>query len=336
MNPRLHEGRDEEIVEPDLPIIDAHHHVFERPGRRYMFDEFLADATAGHNIVGSVYVEMQSYWRPDGPEVLRPIGEIEFANGIAAMSASGIYGPRHLCAAIVGYADLRFGDEVALLLDRALEIAPDRFRAIRQTAIDYPSDEPYKFMTNPPPRGLLTDERFICGFGQLGRRGLVFDAAVFHNQLGDIERLAAEHSDTVIALNHIGIAMSLGQDVAGRKQVFETWREGLRNLARLPNVVCKIGGLGLPFWGFGFENQDGPVSSDALAAAWKPYVEVAIEAFGVDRCMMQSDYPADARSCGYVPLWNALKKCVAGCSENEKMQLFAATAARVYRIDQRA
>lgn len=332
INKRL-EGRDESIIDASIPIIDAHHHLFDRPPLRYMFEDYLADASAGHNIVASVYVESLAMVRPDVSEMLRPIGEIEFANGVAAMSASGLYGPCRVCAAIVGYADLRTGDRVAETLDRAISVAHDRFRGIRQLAIEHPSDAPYRYITNRPPRGILTSPGFRQGFRQLATRNLSFDAAVFHNQLPDIADLASAFPDTTIVLNHMGLAMAMETDVQGRKDVFRHWCDALRELAHHPNVVCKIGGLGLPFWGFGFEARSDLIGYLELATVWRPYVETAIEAFGVDRCMMESNFPPDGRSCGYVPLWNALKHIVKGSSDAEKAALFHRTAARVYRID---
>ena len=327
------EGRDETILDPRLPIIDAHHHLFIRPGLRYMLDEYLADVAAGHRIVASVYVETQAFARQGGPEVLRPLGEVEFANATAAVVATGAYGPARLCAAIVAHADLRAGDAVADLLDRALEVAPGRFRGIRQIAMEPLTDAPYRYMPHRPPRGIMQSPGFRIAFDHLARRRLTFDAAVFHHQLGDIAQLADAFPDTTIVLNHMGLPVLVDVDERGRAEVYAQWREGLRDLARRPNVVCKIGGLGLPFWGFGFDGRQDPIGYLELAAAWRPYVETALEAFGATRSMMESDFPPDGRSCGFVPLWNALKHIVRHCSPDEKHALFLATAARVYRIE---
>ncbi len=325
-------GRDEPILEPDIRIIDSHHHLFDRPPLRYMLDEYLADARAGHRIVASVYVETLAFQRSDGPEVLRSLGEIEFANGIGAIGASGVYGDCRVCAGIVGYADLRLGDQVADLLDRALEIAPERFRGVRQVAIDDPTEAAYRFITHRPPRGVMQSPGFRPAFRQVVKRGLTFDAAVFHHQLADIIDLADAFPDANIVLNHCGHAMAMDMDEAGRMELFHTYRTLLLALARRPNVVCKVGGLGLPFWGFRFEEREDPVGYLELATAWRPYVETTIEAFGASRCMMESDFPPDGRSGGFVPTWNALKHIVRAASPGEKDALFHATAARVYRL----
>ena len=327
------EGRDEVIIDPDMPIIDAHHHLFDRPALRYMFEDYLADAGAGHQVVASTYVETQAFIRPDLPEMLRPIGEIEFANGVGAMSASGGYGSCRVCAAIVGYADLRFGDAVAELLDRALEVAPGRFRGVRQMTMEDPSETSYRFMTQPPPRGILTSTGFRPAFKHLAPRHLSFDAAVFHHQLPEVAELADAFPDTTIVLNHMGMALLMDMDAQARADVFVNWRDALRDLARRPNVVCKVGGLGMPFWGFRFETRSEPISYVELAAAWKPYVETSIAAFGADRCMLESNFPPDGRSCGFVPLWNALKHIIRAYSPEEKAALCHRTAARVYRIE---
>jgi predicted TIM-barrel fold metal-dependent hydrolase len=329
---QLHFGRDEPILEPDLPIIDSAHHLFDRPALRYMFDDYLADVRSGHNIVASVYVETLAFTRPDLPEMLRPLGEVEFANGVGALSASGVYGDSRICAAIVGFADLRFGDRIAELLDRSLALAPERFRGVRQITIEDPNPALFRYVTNPPQPGIMQHPGFRQGFRHLAPRGLTFDAAAFHHQLHEVAELADAFPDTTIVLNHLGQAMGMGMDDHARAEVFRVWREALQDVARRPNVVCKIGGLGLPFWGFGFEERSTPVGYLELAAAWKPYVDTTIDAFGPDRCMMESNFPPDGRSCGFVPLWNALKHLSAGYTPDEKAALFHRTAARVYRI----
>ena len=325
-------GRDEPILEPDIRIIDSHHHLFDRPPLRYMLDEYLADARAGHRIVASVYVETMAFARPDGPTLLRPLGEIEFANGIGAIGASGVYGDCRVCAGIVGYADLRLGDQVAELLDRALETAPDRLGGVRQVAIEDPTGASYRFITHPPPSGIMQSPGFRPGLRQVARRGLTFDAAVFHHQLPDVIDLADAFPDVTIVVDHCGHAMAMDRDEQGRAEVFRAWRTLLLELARRPNVVCKVGGLGMPFWGFRFEEREDAVGYLELATAWRPYVETTIEAFGPTRCMMESNFPPDGRSGGFVPTWNALKHIVRAASPGEKHDLFYETVARVYRL----
>jgi L-fuconolactonase len=332
-------GRGEPILDPDIPIIDAHMHLFdrpalgERPPLRYMLDEYLADAQAGHRIVASVYVEIMAFARKEGPEVLRPLGEIEFANGVAAMAASGRYGDCRACAGIVGFADLRFGNDVAQLLDSALEAAPQRFRGVRQGTNYSTNEAPYRFITNRPPKGIMQHPKFRDGFGQLVKRGLTFDAAMFHHQLQDVADLADAFPDATIVVNHCGHALAMDLDERGRAEVFQEWRKLMVEVARRPNVYCKIGGMGLPMWGFRLEEREDPMGYLELAEIWRPWVQGSIEAFGARRCMMESNYPPDGRSAGFVPLWNALKHIVRGASAEEKADLFHGTAAKVYRID---
>jgi predicted TIM-barrel fold metal-dependent hydrolase len=327
------EGRDEPILEPDLPIIDAHHHLFVRPGVHYLVEDYLADVTAGHRVVASVYSETMAFARPDGPEVLRPAGEVEFANGVAAMSASGAFGNVRLCAAIIGHADMRHGDDVARLFDRCLEIAPTRYRGIRQVALHHVSEAPYAFMPHRPPQGLLHHPEFRSAFRHLASRRLIFDTALFSEQLPELAAIADAFPETTITVNHLGIAMGLGLNADERGALFKAWRRALEELAQRPNIYCKVGGLGLPFWGFGFESRDDAIGYEELAAAWRPYVETALEVFGASRCMAESDFPPDGRSCGFVPLWNALKHIVRNAGDAEKADLFHRTARRVHRMD---
>lgn len=333
MSKRL-EGRGEPILDPDLPIVDAHHHLFDKAGTRYLLDEFLDDARAGHRVVASVYVEASAFRRQDGPEILRPLGEVEFANGMGAMCDSGDYGSIRACAAIVGHADLRIGDKIGWLLDRYMAAAPDRFRGIRQITMEHPSDAPFRyFFTGRPPEGVFQDPNFRAGFRELARRNMTYDATGFHLQLPDIGDLADAFPDTTLILNHMTVAMGLEMDAAARNDLFKVWRKSLLEIAQRPNMICKIGGLGMPYWGFGLHERKDVIGYLQLAEIWRPFVETAIESFGPDRCMMESNFPADARSCGYVPLWNALKHITSGMSGDERRALFAGTAARVYRID---
>lgn len=262
-------GRDEPILEPHLPIIDAHHHLFDRPGLRYMIDDYLADTRAGHRVVASVYVETLTFARTDGPEVLRPLGEIEFANGIGAMCDSGRYGCR-ACAAIVGHADLRLGDRVAELLDRAMESAPDRFRGVRQVTIEDPSEAPYRFIPTRPPGGVMKSPGFRPAFAHLAKRGLSFDAAVFHHQLPEVIELADAFPETTIVLNHCGHAIAMELDEAARQQVFREYRRLMIEAGRRQNIHCKVGGLGMPFWGFRFEERKNPIGYRELAGGLAP------------------------------------------------------------------
>jgi predicted TIM-barrel fold metal-dependent hydrolase len=330
---KRNDGRDEPILDPELPIVDTHHHLFVRPALRYLLDEYLADAAAGHRVIGTVYVETQAMARCDGPEAMRPLGEIEFALGAGAMCRSGSYGPTRVAEGIIGYADMRAGDAIEAFLDAALAIAGDRLCGIRQIAMAHPDPRALRMLANRPPPDLLRHPGFLAAFRHLGRRRLTFEAAILHHQLPAVAALAASHADTTIVVNHLGLAFAMDADGAQRAEVFRIWRGHLAEVARHPNVFCKIGGFGTLYWGFGIDRRADPVGGVELAGVWRPYVESAIELFGARRCMTASNFPNDGRSCGFVPLWNALKQITRGCSVDERAALFHGTAAAVYRLD---
>jgi predicted TIM-barrel fold metal-dependent hydrolase len=320
----------EPIIEPELPIVDPHHHLWDRGGWRYLLDELLADTGSGHNIVATVFVQARSMYRETGPAEMRPVGETEFVNGVAAMSASGSYGKTRACAAIVGHADLSLGGRVEPVLTAHLRAGGDRFRGIRHiTAWDADSS-----LLNPaysPPPRLMAANNFREGFAVLGRLGLSFDAWLYHPQIDELADLARAFPQTPIVLNHVGGPIGIGA-YAG-KHVFPGWAASIKALATCPNVCVKLGGLGMRLGGFGFHLEAEPPSSAALAATWRPYIETCIEAFGPSRAMFESNFPVDKGSYGYPVFWNACKLMAKGASHAEKADLFAGTAARFYRIE---
>jgi predicted TIM-barrel fold metal-dependent hydrolase len=324
----------EPILEPDLPIVDPHHHLWDNRGFRYLFDDLRADTGSGHNIRSTVFLQCRAMYRKDADEAMAPVGETEFVNGVAAMSASGIYGPTRHCAGIVGFADLTLGASVERVLEAHLHAAGDRFKGIRNSSV---WDEDQSIVTVPGsiPPGLLLDKKFREGFARLAPLGLSFDAWLFHHQIPDLTDLAKAFPGTAIVLNHIGGPIGQNAYAGKRDAVFRDWRGHIAALAKMPNVYCKLGGMGMAVMGFGFDDHHKhtkPVSSEVLAAAWRPYVGHCIEAFGVDRCMFESNFPVDKRTCSYAVLWNALKRLAAGASAAEKTALFSATARRAYRL----
>jgi L-fuconolactonase len=324
----------EPILEPDLPIVDPHHHLWDNRGYRYLFDDLLADIRGGHNIRSTVFLQCRSMYRADADEALAPVGETEFVNGAAAMSASSLYGPARLCAGIVGYADLTLGAGVERVLEAHLGVAGGRFKGIRNSSV-WDSDPSVKTVPGEIPRGLLLDVRFRAGFARLERHGLSFDAWHFHHQIPDLVDLARAFPGTTIVLNHIGGPIGINAYADKRDEVFRLWRGNIADLARCPNVYCKLGGMGMNVMGFGFDDHaahDTPVSSETLAAAWRHYAEHCIAVFGVERCMFESNFPVDKRSCSYAVLWNAFKRLARNYSVAEKMALFSATARRAYRL----
>jgi predicted TIM-barrel fold metal-dependent hydrolase len=322
----------EDIVEPDLPIVDPHHHLVDRPETgRYLLPELLADLGSGHNVTATVYLEWLSMYRAAGPAELRSVGEIEFANGVAAMSASGTYGKPQVCAGIVGYADLALGAAVEKVLEAMIEAGGGRFRGIRFITASHPDQAAWGSMVTRP-EGLLMDERVREGFARLAPLGLSFDAWVYHTQLGELVDLARAFPQTQIVLDHVGGPIGLGRYAGVRDEVFAEWGGRIRELAACPNVHIKLGGLGMRMFGFDLHTRELPPSSQELASAWQPYIETCIAAFGPKRAMFGSNFPVDKGSCSYAALWNAFKHIAAGCSAAEKAALFAGTATRLYRL----
>jgi L-fuconolactonase len=298
---------------------------------RYMLEELRADMESGHNIRATVYLECGAFYRADGPDAMKPVGETEVVNGIAALSASGIYGPARACAGIVGHADLMLGAAVGDVLDAHMAHGGGRFRGIRHSA----SHDPDPGVLGPlarRPAGVYREAKFREGFAELGPRGLSFDAWMLEPQLPDLIDLAKAFPDTLIVLDHVGTPLGRASYAGKRDERFPVWRDNIRALASCPNVVVKLGGLAMPFCGFPSCLSDPPASSEQLASEWRPYIETCIEAFGPQRAMFESNFPVDQLSCDYRTLWNALKRIAAGYSDGEKDRLFHGTANEIYRL----
>jgi predicted TIM-barrel fold metal-dependent hydrolase len=346
---------DEPILDPELPIIDPHHHLWDMRGRfgpdapparhgfeallrrspHYLLDQLLADIGAGHNVRATVFVECGAMYRAGASAALAPVGETEFVNGVAAMSASGLYGEARACAGIVGHADLTLGDAVAPVLEAHLAAGGGRFRGVRQSA-RYDPDPAVLGPLGGMTAGFYRSAAFRAGFAHLAAHRLSFDAWLLEPQLPDLIDLASTYPETTIILDHLGTPLGIGAYAGQREGRFDEWRNNIRALAERPNVVCKIGGLAMPFLGFPSFMADPPASSEMLAQEWRPYVETAIEAFGAERCMFESNFPVDAGTCDYATLWNAFKRLAAGASADEKAALFHDTARRTYRLEARS
>jgi len=339
------------ILDADLPIVDAHHHLWDVTAKmapagtarhpleamshvrpRYLVDEFLADTRLGHNIRASVYVQSQpgvSFYRRSGPTAAAPAGETEFANGVAAMTAGGLYGDIQVCAAIVGYADLRLGDIVEGL-EAHLAAGGGRFRGVRQAGAWDADPEVLGGISGL--QGLYASEPFRRGFARLAPLGLSFDACLLEPQLGEIVDLARAFPETTIVLNHAGMPLGIGRYAGQQQARFPIWRESIIALAACPNVVVKVGGLGFPLAGLGTFLAKPQLTAEQLSRIWRPYIETCIEAFGARRSMFESNFPADAGSAGYETIWNAFKIVAANASADEKAWLFSRTAQSVYGL----
>jgi L-fuconolactonase len=341
----------EPIIEPDLPIVDPHHHLWfvnaaaraamagvdnpyyhvRRAKPRYLFDELLADLNSGHNIRATVYAECHSMYRRGGPGAMRSVGEVEFVNGVAAMSASGAFGDIKVCAGIVGNADLMLGEAVEAVLEAQVQAGGGRFRGIRHVTTSDP-DAALANCGGANPPHILLDTAFRAGFRRLNEMGLSFDAYLFEPQLPELVDLARAFPEAPIILNHTGTPLSYGLYAGTREMRFPIWRRSIQALAACENVVVKLGGLGMPICGFPSFLASPPATSEQLAAEWKPYIETCIEAFGADRCMFESNYPTESGSGDYPTLWNAFKRLAAQASTDEKTALFSGVATRVYRL----
>jgi L-fuconolactonase len=320
----------EAIVDPDLPIIDPHHHVFDFGGHRYMFGDVLEDFRSGHNVVGSVFVQCHTMYRASGPEELKPVGETEFANGVAAQSASGIYGRSRVFAGIVGSADLLLADRIEPVLEAHVRAGGGRFRGIRPTAVWHESAEVRPLEIIPH---LLVDPRSKKAIACLRRMGMTLDAWVFFTQLEDTLDICRSFPDLTVIVNHTGGPLGLGPHAGKRDEQFDLWRSRIRALADCPNAYMKIGGLGMRYAAFNFHTLERAPSSDLLVQSWRPYVETCIECFGANRCMFESNFPVDKGMYSYQVVWNAFKKLAAQCTQAERTHLFSATAQDVYRLD---
>ena len=322
--------RIEPILEPDLAIIDPHHHLWIRDGEPYLMPELLADLYSGHKITHTVFAECHSMYRAQGPVEMRPVGETEFVCGVAAMSESGGFGPSRACAAIFGGADMMLGAAVEPVLEAHIRAGGGRFRGVRYSTGWDPSE---KIRSIVPDAHRLADPKVRAAIAVLNRMGLSLDTWLYHPQLSDIAELAAAFPDLTIVLNHVGSPI-LGGPYAGRRdEVFADWKAAILDVARHPNVVVKLGALPIRLPG-GSYDREMPPSSEEVAAAWRPYMETCIEAFGPKRGMFESNFPVQRRWCSYQVVWNAFKIIAAGASADDKADLFSRTAARAYRIQE--
>ena len=348
----------EPVIEPDLPIIDPHHHLWFIPPAaleelesrrerdvtarelaamfasrpRYLLEELRSDTDSGHDVRATVYIEAGSMYRPDGPPHLRTVGEVEFANGIGAMAASGSFGATRHCAGIVGRPDLRAGDAVREQLEAHVRAGGERYRGVRNTTTyDERRDALSRGLGAEPH--LLMNPTFRAAVRHLQTLGLSLDVSISAPQLPELIDLARSFPETQIILDHLGGPVVLEPDGRPSQEIFRTWRDQMRLAAGCPNLAVKLGGLGNPLSGLPRGETPEPVDSETLARTWRPYIEPCIEAFGPERCMFESNFPVDGMTASYRVVWNAFKRIAGGASESEKTALFFDTARRVYRLE---
>jgi L-fuconolactonase len=320
----------EDIIEPELPIIDPHHHLWhDRPSGRYLLEELIADLTSGHNVVATVFLQCGWMYRKDGPVDFRPVGETEAVNAVSVLSGRGAYGKSRACAGIVGFADLRSA-ELDAVLDAHIAAGGGHFRGIRHIAAWDDAIVPTTSVVPPP--GLLRDPAFVRGVQRLGQRGLTYDAWLYHPQLKDLLDVARAAPKTAMVIDHVGGPLGCGLYRSRRGEVFTEWRDDMKNLAGCPNVHVKLGGLAMPVNGFDYHENPLPPTSAQIADDWKQWIGTCIELFGPERCMFESNFPVDKGMCSYPVLWNAFKRIASGASAAEKAALFHDTAARSYQL----
>ncbi len=326
----------EATLEPELPICDPHHHFWDfrterLPYQRYLMHELAADINSGHNVRSTVFIEARSMYRPNGPEELRSVGEVEFVQGLAAASASGIYGSGRAAAAIIGAANLDLGSQVQATLEALQAASPNRFRGIRSHA----GSDPHPEIESRAAPGRMAGAAFREGAAILARMGLALDVTAYFHQADEMADLARAVPDLPIIFNHIGGLLRTGPYGGRDDEVLAQWRRSIDTVAQCPNIYMKLGGAGQPRYGFDWHQWARPVGSEALAEALSPLMNYCIEKFGPERCMFESNFPVDKVSYSYNVLFNAFKRLAASYSPTERAALFHDTAVKVYRIDYR-
>jgi len=326
----------EPILEPDLPICDPHHHFWDLrtariPHQRYLLHELNDDIQGGHNVRTTVFIEARAMYRADGPEELRPVGEVEFVQGLAAASASGIYGPARAAASIVGHANLNLGEKVQPVLEALQAASPNRFRGIRHSVTWDPHPEVENTAAHNRP-GQLSSDELRAGARVLARMGFSLEGWCYFPQLPEMAEFARAVPDLPIILNHIGGLMRTGPYANREEEVLATWRKGIDAVAACPNVNVKLGGIGMPRTGFDWHERAKPIGSEELAEGMAPWINYCIEKFGPERSMFESNFPVDKVSYSYNVLYNAFKRLSSGYSPSERAALFHDTATRIYRI----
>jgi predicted TIM-barrel fold metal-dependent hydrolase len=324
----------EETLEPDIPICDPHHHFWvQRPEpvdyQKYLLPELAADVNSGHNVKSTVFIEVRCEYRADGPDEMKPVGEVEYIQTIADVSASGAYSPTKAAAAIIGHADLKLGEGVRPVLEAMKTASPNRFRGIRHSVGWDESPE----LANRDIKGALGTDGYRAGAKVLSDMGLILENSLYFHQAEELADFARALPDLTIVLNHIGGLVRVGPYANRDDEVLPAWRKGIEEMAKCPNIVLKLGGVGQTRFAYGWDQLEKPIGSEDLAQQLSPLMEHCIRQFGSNRCMFESNYPVDKISYSYNVLWNAFKRLSSGYSPTDRAAMFHDTAARVYNIN---
>src|SRR6185369_1997997 len=282
-----------------------------------------------HRIVGSVHVQCHSMYRADGPEEMRPVGETEFVNGVAAQSASGAYGSAKVCTGIIGTTDLMLGTRVEPVLEAHLRAGGGRFRGIRPSLAWHESSQVRALDIKPH---ILMQQQAREAIACIEKLNLSLDVWLFFTQLDEALDVCRSFPGLKVVIDHAGGPVGIGPYEGQREAVFAEWHKRIQALAQCPNAVIKLGGLAMRYGGFNFNKLPSPPSSDLLLEKWKPYVEACIQSFGPSRCMFESNFPIDRGMCNYHVLWNAFKKMTLHYSPEEREYLFRRTAVETYKL----
>ena len=324
-------GTMEAAINADEEIVDPHHHLWDFPTGTYLLPELHEDTGSGHNVVQTVFVECGAGYRSDGPEYLRPVGEIEFVAQQAELSKSS--GGAEI-AGIVGFADLSRGSAVEEVLAAQDAVGRGKFKGIRHATAWDASEDIRESHTKPRP-GLLGEKSFREGFVKLGDMGFSFDAWMFHPQVEELVRLVNDVPSTPVVLDHLGGPLGIGPYAGSKAEVRETLRPALEDLAQHDHVMVKVGGIGMSIYGMGLNRLPEAPTSEYVASLWSDDIRHCVDTFGPSRCMFESNFPVDRQGCSYTVLFNAFQLIAdeAGWTKSERAELFSGAARRFYRLD---
>ena len=298
----------EETLEPDIPICDPHHHFWvARPDpvhyQKYLLPELSADVNSGHYVRSTVFIEVRCEYRQDGPDEMKPVGEVEYIQTIADESATGMLGSTKAAAAIIGHADLKLGEDVRPVLEAMQAASPNRFRGIRHSVGWDESPE----LANRDIKGALATDGYRAGAGVLASMGLILENSLYFHQLSELAEFARAVPEVTIVLNHIGGLLRVGPYANRDSEVLPQWRMGVEEVAKCPNIVMKLGGVGQLRYGYYWHDRETAIGSEELAGALGPLMEHCIQQFGPDRCMFEPRYP------GYLPVSRRRARADRGC-----------------------